>query len=249
MNNRVTEYMNKLMQYICAFILSLYSLNSFAASLQVAPISVVFSAQDKAKEIWLTNTSDQPIRAQTRVLIWSQADGKDQVAATRDLVASPSITEIKAGSKQLIRIIRLTPAQSSTEETYRLLIDELPHSDVDNQQTGLQLLLQYSIPVFLQTTENLNRRNGLSSLDQVSFQFKNQQLIVQNNAKHHVRLSELAYLNPNGERIQLIDGLVGYVLMGQQMQWNISQSDKLLPNGKFEARINNDGLAQILPLQ
>ncbi|WP_445344943.1 fimbrial biogenesis chaperone [Acinetobacter bohemicus] len=241
--------MNKLRQFICASIVSLYSLSSLAASLQVAPISVAFSLQEKAKEIWLTNTSERPIRAQTRVLIWSQVAGQDQVNPTRDLVASPSITEIKAGEQQLIRIIRIAPQNTAVEQTYRLLIDELPSSGQADAQTGLQLLLQYSIPVFIQPTDSIAMRNGLTLLNQVNFQYQNQQLIVKNNAKSHIRISELTYINPNGERIPLINGLVGYALAGQSMRWEIPESKKILPNGKFEARINSDGLAQMLPIQ
>lgn len=241
--------MNKLRQFICASIVSLYSLSSLAASLQVAPISVAFSPQEKAKEIWLTNTSERPIRAQTRVLIWSQVAGQDQVNPTRDLVASPSITEIKAGEQQLIRIIRIAPQNTAVEQTYRLLIDELPSSGQADAQTGLQLLLQYSIPVFIQPTDSITMRNGLTLLNQVNFQYQNQQLIVKNNAKSHIRISELTYINPNGERIPLINGLVGYALAGQSMRWDIPESKKILPNGKFEARINSDGLAQMLPIQ
>ncbi|OTH00892.1 molecular chaperone [Acinetobacter sp. ANC 4973] len=241
--------MNKLRQFICTSIVSLYSLSSLAASLQVAPISVSFSPQEKAKEIWLTNTSERPIRAQTRVLIWSQVSGQDQVNPTRDLVASPSITEIKAGEQQLIRIIRIASQNTAVEQTYRLLIDELPSSGQADAQTGLQLLLQYSIPVFIQPTDSIAMRNGLTLLNQVSFQYQNQQLIVQNNAKSHIRMSELTYINPNGERIPLINGLVGYALAGQTMRWDIPESKKILPNGKFEARINSDGLAQMLPIQ
>jgi fimbrial chaperone protein len=241
--------MNKLRQFICASIVSLYSLSSLAASLQVAPISVAFSPQEKAKEIWLTNTSERPIRAQTRVLIWSQVAGQDQVNPTRDLVASPSITEIKAGEQQLIRIIRIAPQNTAVEQTYRLLIDELPSSGQADAQTGLQLLLQYSIPVFIQPTDSIAMRNGLTLLNQVNFQYQNQQLIVKNNAKSHIRISELTYINPNGERIPLINGLVGYALAGQSMRWDIPESKKILPNGKFEARINSDGLAQMLPIQ
>ena len=241
--------MNKLRQFICASIVSLYSLSSLAASLQVAPISVAFSPQEKAKEIWLTNTSERPTRAQTRVLIWSQVAGQDQVNPTRDLVASPSITEIKAGEQQLIRIIRIAPQNTAVEQTYRLLIDELPSSGQADAQTGLQLLLQYSIPVFIQPTDSIAMRNGLTLLNQVNFQYQNQQLIVKNNAKSHIRISELSYINPNGERIPLINGLVGYALAGQSMRWDIPESKKILPNGKFEARINSDGLAQMLPIQ
>ena len=92
-------------------------------------------------------------------------------------------------------------------------------------------------------------RNGLTLLNQVNFQYQNQQLIVTNNAKSHIRISELTYINPNGERIPLINGLVGYALAGQSMRWDIPESKKILQNGKFEARINSDGLAQMLPIQ
>jgi len=132
--------MNKFIPSICAAIVSLCSFNLSAASLQVSPISVTFSTGEKAKEIWLTNTSDQPIRAQTRVLSWTQEAGKDQLNASRDLVASPSITEIKAGDRQLIRVLSMNVQNTVQEQTYRLLIDELPNSSHGNQQTGLQLL-------------------------------------------------------------------------------------------------------------
>lgn len=240
---------NKFIPAICAAIVSLCSFNLSAASLQVSPISLTFTTGEKAKEIWLTNTSDEPIRAQTRVLNWSQVEGKEQLNPSRDLVASPSITEIKAGDRQLIRVLRMNMQNTGTEQTYRLLVDELPKSNQANQQTGLQLLLQYSIPVFVQTNEITPAKNGLTSLAQVSFHYQNQQLIVKNNGSRHIRLSELTYVNPNGEKIPLINGLVGYVLNGQTMQWNVPANAQMQPKGQFEARINSDGLAQTLSIQ
>ncbi|MCJ8162284.1 fimbrial biogenesis chaperone [Acinetobacter zhairhuonensis] len=240
---------NKFIPTICAAIVSLCSFNLSAASLQVSPISLTFTTGEKAKEIWLTNTSDEPIRAQTRVLNWTQVEGKEQLHLSRDLVASPSITEIKAGDRQLIRVLRMNMQNTGTEQTYRLLVDELPKSNQANQQTGLQLLLQYSIPVFVQTNEITPAKNGLTSLAQVSFHYQNQQLIVKNNGSRHIRLSELTYVNPNGEKIPLINGLVGYVLNGQTMQWHVPANAQMQPKGQFEARINSDGLAQTLSIQ
>ena len=245
------QCMSKFIPTICAAIVSLCSFNLYAASLQVSPISLTFTTGEKAKEIWLTNTSDEPIRAQTRVLNWTQVEGKEQLNPSRDLVASPSITEIKAGDRQLIRVLRMNMQNTGTEQTYRLLVlvDELPKSNQANQQTGLQLLLQYSIPVFVQANEITPAKNGLTSLAQVSFHYQNQQLIVKNNGSRHIRLSELSYVNPNGEKIPLINGLVGYVLHGQTMQWHVSANAQMQPKGQFEARINSDGLAQTLSIQ
>ena len=243
------QCMSKFIPAICAAIVSLCSFNLYAASLQVSPISLTFTTGEKAKEIWLTNTSNEPIRAQTRVLNWTQVQDKEQLNPSRDLVASPSITEIKAGDRQLIRVLRMNMQNTGTEQTYRLLVDELPKSNPANQQTGLQLLLQYSIPVFVQTNEITPAKNGLTSLAQVSFHYQNQQLIVKNNGSRHIRLSELTYVNPNGEKIPLINGLVGYVLNGQTMQWHVPANALMQPKGQYEARINADGLAQTLSIQ
>ena len=92
-------------------------------------------------------------------------------------------------------------------------------------------------------------RNGVTQLNQVEFQYRNSQLAVKNNAGSHIRISELSYINPNGEKIPLINGLVGYALAGQSMRWDVPQLKQMLPGGKFEARINSDGLAQTLPMQ
>lgn len=246
---RVMQCMSKFIPTICAAIVSLCSFNLYAASLQVSPISLTFTTGEKAKEICLTNTSDEPIRAQTRVLNWTQVEGKEQLNPSRDLVASPSITEIKAGDRQLIRVLRMNMQNAGTEQTYRLLVDELPKTNQVNQQTGLQLLLQYSIPVFVQANEITPAKNGLTSLAQVSFHYQNQQLIVKNNGSRHIRLSELTYVNPNGEKIPLINGLMGYVLNGQTMQSHIPENAQMQPKGQFEARINSDGLAQTLSIQ
>ena len=226
-----------------------YSTTSlWAASLQVSPISVQFDGTDRAKEIWLTNTSSESIRAQTRVLVWTQTQNKDDLQPTKDLVASPVITEIKAGERQLVRVIKTAPQPNHTEQTYRVLVDELPNTQSDKQKTGLQLLLQYSIPVFVASSQDIAVQGGLTSLKDVKFSYQNQKITVKNNANSHVRLSQLTYVNTNGERIELASGLLGYALAHQTMSWDIPQNKNMRANGTFEARINMDGKAQVLPM-
>jgi fimbrial chaperone protein len=57
------------------------------------------------------------------------------------------VISIPAGQRQLVRLIRNTQIANTTEQAYRLIVDELPNSQTD-VQSGLQLLLKYSIPVF-----------------------------------------------------------------------------------------------------
>lgn len=238
--------LNKFLRHLCSSFLVLYSTVASAASLQVAPISVKFQPKETAKEIWLTNTSDHPIHAQTRVLKWTQNDGKDILDPTREIVASPVVTQIQAGGRQLIRIIKIEELDLHQEQTYRLMIDELPSAQKSEGQTGLQLLLQYSIPVFIQSKQDITVTNYTTSLAQINFKYTDQKLTAENNANSHIRLSQLNYINPNGDKIPLVNGLLGYALAHKTMTWDIPKHKNMLPNGKFEARINSDAQAQIL---
>lgn len=240
--------MNSLVRFICSSAFVLSSMSTSAASLQVAPISLQFSTTENAKEIWLTNTSDNPIHAQTRVQEWTQSQGKDVLVPTKNIVASPMVTEIPAGGKQLIRVIKISPLPNMQEQTYRLIIDELP-SAKNNDQSGLQLLLQYSVPVFFQSKNDIASKNGQTSLSQVEFVFQNQQLTVNNHGNSHIRISQLNYINPNGDKIPVVKGLLGYALANQSMSFDIPKLKEMLANGQFEARINMDGQPQILKMK
>lgn len=53
---------------VCEGILaaSIFITQAHAASLQVAPILLEFSPQEKVKELWLTNTGNESIRATSK---------------------------------------------------------------------------------------------------------------------------------------------------------------------------------------
>src|SRR6476619_5108472 len=77
-----------------------------AGSLQVSPILLEFGDKDMARELWLSNSGPEPIRAQIRVEAWSQEGGVDTLRPTRELLASPPMAELAPGARQLVRIVR-----------------------------------------------------------------------------------------------------------------------------------------------
>lgn len=135
------------------------SLGSFthAASLQVSPILVEFSSGEKAKELWLTNTGKTNIRAQVRMQEWTQLNSQEILQPTRKLVASPLITEIKPGQRQLVRLIKPANTNTTQEQAFRVLVDELPGSNPEQNNSGLNILLQYSIPIFIKLPSPLKQ--------------------------------------------------------------------------------------------
>jgi len=218
-----------------------------AASLQVAPILLEFSPQEKVKELWLTNTGNENIRAQVRVNAWTQSNQQDILANSKDLIASPMVISIPAGQRQLVRLIRNTQIANTTEQAYRLIVDELPNSQT-NVQSGLQLLLKYSIPVFLKVSDSNDTDQGITSLQGMSFKYNTQTLTINNQSSHYKRFSQFAYIDAHGKKIPIQMGLMGYVLSGKSMQWKIPNNINVTRGGKFIAVVNMDLREQTLPL-
>ena len=207
-----------------------------ASGLQVAPVSLTLTSSQNADGLWLSNTGDNVVHAQVRVYRWTQEDGADKLAATRGLVASPPMVELAAGERQLIRAIRLgAPPADGAEEAYRLVIDELPVHDP--KQKGLQYVLRYSVPVFVEpggapaTPPQLQwalRREDEKTLLEVS-----------NTGGTHAQLADVSYTDAAGKRSDIARGLLGYVLPGARMRWAVRvPAAALTDGGRWEAMIN-----------
>ncbi len=230
-----------------------------AASLQVAPILLEFPPQEQSQALWLTNSGDQPLQAQVRVQRWTQEGGADQLAPTRDLVASPALLEVAPGQRQLVRIVRLQSGPIAGEQAFRLLVDELPSTgDTSGQESGLSFLLRYSIPVFVGTPMPVpveTSRRGppqaptpTTDVSLLSARWQDGQLQVENRGDRRARLSQLAWINSDGTRVDLKPGLLGYVLAGQRMQWPLPQPQQVRGEGHLVATFDTGHDEQVLPL-
>ncbi len=178
-----------------------------AASLQVAPVSVEVAAPGAAATVNLRNQGDKPLDGQIRVFRWSQVNGQEKLEPTDDVVASPPMVTLRPNTNYVIRIVRTKKEPVSTEETYRLLIDELPGPVVE-RRSAVNIVLRYSIPVFFtpqgvappKLTWELQRRNN------------KQFLVAKNDGDRRVRLSRLVVTDTKGMKASFGDGLAGYVL-------------------------------------
>lgn len=119
-----------------------------AAALQISPIRLDLLPGQSAGSLTLRNRGTQPLNAQVRVFRWTQDAEGDRLEPAPALVASPPIVQISGEGEQLVRVVLTQPAAGNDEQTYRLLIDELPERR-PQAQTGVTMQLRYSVPVFV----------------------------------------------------------------------------------------------------
>jgi fimbrial chaperone protein len=199
---------------LAAVILLTTQISSRAASLQIEPVLIDVAAPGAASTVSLRNDGPAPISAQIRVFRWSQIDGKEQLEPTEDVVASPPAVSLAPKTNYVARIVRVTKRPVSGEESYRVLIDQLP---APTQQRGnaVNLLVRYSIPVFFGASD---RRDPAVAWT-VAVSGNKVKVTARNEGDRRIRIAALNIRDAKGKTVAFGKGLVGYVLGKSTIGW------------------------------
>lgn len=179
---------------------------TLAASLQVSPVVIdVETEKSSASVLTLRNTGDAVVNAQVRVFRWSQIKGKDVYEETTDVVASPPMMRLDAKMSNIVRVVRVKQSAPKGEESYRLLIDELPSGE--KKAGTITMLVRHAIPVFFATSK------ATSDNIHWSLQRQNGRLLLQavNSGDRRLRLANMSASSNQG-KVDFGKGLNGYVL-------------------------------------
>lgn len=201
-----------------------------ASSLQVAPVLLEVAHPGAASSLHLRNLGATPITAQARLYRWSQANGADHLTETRDVVASPPLVEIAPGAAQLVRIVRVAKSPVPAEESYRLVIDEVPER-TRAHTSGVAFAVRYLIPLFF-TGPGVRSAPLAWSVEQRADKVT---VTAANPGTRRVRVASLRITGVRGDAFSFGDGLAGYVLGGATAQWTIKGSLARAPTGSTVA--------------
>ena len=225
--------------WIAATLISVSQLALFtplsASSLQVTPINVEVKAPGATTSLTLTNSSKDTISAQVRILRWTQKNGEEKLEPTTDVVVSPPIASVPANGEQIIRLVRTSKQPVAAEETYRILVDELP-DPAKQKANGIAIAIRYSIPVFFMPAEagdyavkfSMERRDGKLYV------------AATNTGARRTRISELTVADAAGNKASLGSGLVGYVLSQSSMRWVVPGNGSKLGSGQVTINARGD---------
>jgi fimbrial chaperone protein len=122
-----------------------------------------------------------------------------------------------------VRLVRVAKATVSGEETYRVLIDEIP--DRKNLQSGnVTFTIRQSLPVFFAGGEV--RAGSLAW--KVAERAGKLVLEATNSGQKRVKLTKLAVIDENNHDLVKNGGLA-YVLGGQTKTWELSGQPQAIP--------------------
>ena len=219
-----------------------------ASGLQVAPVTLSLEPTQQADGLWLSNTGDAPLDAQARVFRWTQEDGEDRLAPTRDLLVSPPMLQLPVAGRQLLRVIRNgAPPAGPAEQAYRVLVDELPVPQADGRK-GLNFVMRHSLPIFVLPA------GAPPAPPQLAWRLVRQDdrvvLEVSNGGGTHAQVADLAFTDAAGRRTAVHAGLLGYVLPGATMRWSLQPPASTFSGpGQWQAMVNGNTAPQdIAPL-
>lgn len=119
------------------------------ASLAFSPVTIDVKAPARAGSVTVANQGAESVFLQARVIRWRQADGKTVLEPTRDAIVSPASASIPPGQSYTFRIARLGSTPVTNEDSYRLILDEIPTGDKPAPGASVvRVNLRTSLPIF-----------------------------------------------------------------------------------------------------
>ena len=121
-----------------------------AGQFSVSPVRIHMASRDRATAITLTNEGDTELVMQADIYHWKQqVDGQDDLVLSEDMILSPPILKLPPRSRQVVRLAMLRPVAAGVQQTYRLIVREIPEARETENAVKLQIAMAFSLPVFI----------------------------------------------------------------------------------------------------
>jgi fimbrial chaperone protein len=205
-----------------------------AGSFAVNPVRATLSAKQPVGSLVVRNNGAEPTVVQLEAVSWSQQDGKDIYAATKEILATPPIFTLPAGGSQVVRVGMRRPADPQREIAYRLFLQEVPPSKSDMQ--GLRVVLRMGLPVFV-----IPPTAAAPVLRWQAYRTPDGALKVNltNNGNAHIQVAKSKVTLASGQPLATQE-VAAYVLSGQSRDWLYKPIPLPAPGAKLRVAAQTD---------
>jgi fimbrial chaperone protein len=117
--------------------------------INVSPIPLVLSGGAMSTTAEITNDSPEEFRCQVQGYNWSQTPaGEDKIDPTSELLIFPQMVIVPPNSKRKLRVAT-QGGYAQSERAFRAIFAELPADYTPSSSTGVKLIYQIGVPVFV----------------------------------------------------------------------------------------------------
>ena len=191
---------------------ALVAVGTHAATLQVSPIGLDLALPKSAGSVQITNRGSEPVNLQFRLFAWTETEGRETLSPTDKAVVGPPAATLAPGQTYTVRVLRIAKAMPAQEETYRLLVDELPKPiDPRSVPAGLRIVTRTSLPVFFSPPRVIPTIEWKASCDAGVVTIS-----ARNTGRRHSRITDLA-LATVGKPTVSAGNLNEYLLAGSTL--------------------------------
>lgn len=216
--------------FACAIMTAISPAMSWAANISVYPLRGELSLTKSTEVFTVRNQSNEAVVVQASVVKWSQKDGQEVLEPTREVLVAPAVIEVPGNETQIVRIAVRRPPDASKEDTFRLLIQEVPKRR-DRKDVQLTFALNISLPIFYSAASGPTQ----GSLDVVGVKSreagakKQLSLEVSNLGAGHVQVTAIRASDEQG---QVASFASMFYLLPSQRRSVILNADRLPAAGK-----------------
>jgi fimbrial chaperone protein len=212
-----------------------------AAEFTVTPVRIFMTPRDRAIAVTVTNDSEQEIVMQADLYSWKQkADGTDELTSTDEVILSPPILRVPAKSRQVVRLARLGPPPAVEEQTYRMIVREVPEARPQAPgAVGVQLAIAFSLPVFV--TPPGAKRQMQCEVARVAPDTAN--ATCRNSGRGYAQIRAFELLETGGTKVATREP-GGYILPGNSRTFELKGPGQI-PAGPMKLQVGyDDGTTQ-----
>lgn len=219
-----------------------------AGSFSVSPVRIFMEARERATGVTIINEGETDLVMQAELFEWKQkADGTDELQPTQDLVMAPPILKLAKGAQQVVRLANLRPPVPGQQQTYRLIVREVPEALPRAQQgVQVQVALAFSLPVFI-TPPGAKRamtcgaaRTGPTAV----------RATCENSGSAYAQPTVMTLATPSGNTLLSTEIRGGYILPQVRREFELRTDGTRVPGGLLKLQVTlDDGSKQVFDVQ
>ncbi|ABI62226.2 Chaperone protein ecpD [Granulibacter bethesdensis CGDNIH1] len=215
---------------ICLTLFCLLTVSSkiYAQGISITPVSISLASGQMTSMVTLTNSGDADLSFQVRSFKWdSSPEAPYHLTPTDQLLVSPPLGTIPPHNSQIIRIV-LRRAATTTENSYRILIDQIP---APGTAGIVNVAIRLSIPLFAAPPSPVSPHLQWSIERSTAGTF----LIAFNTGGKHLKIYDVSLSNGK-KNIKIKVEISPYILPHTAQKWkipdNIENTGQIIILGK-----------------